>query len=155
MSKKNPRRPRPATPAHKRQTPASIPPLTDPHLTALLMFLANKSPSEDGCVDRAFSAALADADALLSSLPLTSAFDDILTRPCLNNQVRAATEASTGTDADQRRRLLAEIFDGEQHDADPITAAVGGVQALLWDYTGHGMVRGACLMYRLLKGGAR
>lgn len=131
--------------------------LTDPMLTALLMYIDNAAGDDDnGSVAKKYAAAADAADAMLTSYPLTTAFGGILNRPNVADFVRAAVDAnrSTSEQDDDHRQLHHRVTDGAD-DVEPITGERGQWQSLLWAYSDEAVLIGATLMYRLLKGGTR
>jgi hypothetical protein len=135
-----------------KQAPA---PLRDPRLVALLMFLDDCSGDDDeGSVAASYAAALADADAMLTSHPLTTSFACYLDRPEFKDLVTRAVTEGRG-DYQREKSLNRQIQSEHGNDDDLITGTRIELKGLVWCYADAAMLRGACLMYRLLTGGTR
>ena len=111
----------------KRRTSAKaqLPPLTDPHLVALLSFIDGSDARDtDAQYSRVNQAALA----MLTSLPLTDAFDHKLNRPTLYGLICQCLleEAKEWTDSEADRRVILaasytdDIDTSDIDDQDPI-----------------------------------
>jgi hypothetical protein len=140
-----------------RRKRIATPQLTDAHLAALLMFLHGASPDDRGGRNgRQFAHADQAAQAMLTSYPLTSAFGVLLDRPVIYDEVAAALRADVPlwTNPKDTRRALEAIEDARNEKADAAVKA-NDIRDLLPAYIDSAVLVGACLMYRLLKGGER
>ena len=149
--KKNPRRSRQAT------RPDAAPPLTDPHLTALLLHISCcDGIHDDGRHAARLAQSAASAHRLLTSQPITSAFGMYIDRPDVEEQVSAnlLADIPNWTDPKDSRRAFKAI-DTALDSAGPETIRANDVEEILPAYVYHAVQLGACLMYELLKGGVR
>ncbi len=150
--KKNPRRSRHAT------RPDAAPPLTDPHLAALLLHISCSDGihDNDGRHAARLAQSAASAHRLLTSQPITSAFGMYIDRPGVEEQVSAnlLADIPNWTDPKDSRRAFKAI-DAALESAGPKTILANDVEEILPAYVYHSVQLGACLMYELLKGGAR
>jgi hypothetical protein len=136
--------------------------LTDPRLTALLLFIDGRSPGDDeGFSEAMYASALADADAMLTSRPLTDAFCGALGRPELKDLITRAVHLQTRREdvrgpAELVADLMPDSFGRSELGADDsVTGPRNDFRVVLWEYCDQAMLRGACLMYRLLTGQPR
>ena len=67
----------------RKTTSPNVPALTDPHLIALLSYI----DGNDGVKEEVYARANQAALAMLTSVPLSSAFDLLLDRPTLYGQI--------------------------------------------------------------------
>jgi hypothetical protein len=138
----------------KTKTTTPKPTLTDPLLTALLTFLDNAFEDDDeGSRAAEYASALADAEAMLGSRPLTTAFAQFLNRPAFNDQIEQAVLCARGN-YDGTKGLLRRVMANTPED-EPIQTEAGEVRSLFWVTAETAMFRGACLMYAMLRGGGR
>lgn len=155
--------PKPKTPkAQKKQiAQATTPVITDPRLVALLMFINgdNKDDDNNGSTIADYARALADADAMLTSQPLTSAFALYLDRPSMGDFVTRAVkrQAAQFTRPDPCASLMDQVMTETPtaSDHEPIAGSRNAWQTICWTYSEQALLRGACLMYRLMAGGAK
>jgi hypothetical protein len=137
--------------------PAPLPTLRDPLLTALLSYIdGGAADDDDGRKAVIFGRALQGADRLLTSEPITSAFQLFADRPAMYEVVAESIVADlpNWTAPIETRRAF-EAVEMARHDEGPDTIDSSDVNMIANSYIDHGMLLGACLMYRLLKGGAR
>ena len=129
--------------------------LTDPHLAALLLFVSG-THDDDGRHAADFAAALADTRERLTSQPLTSAFD-WRRHPSVEDQVRAAVATKIARIQDPYHssvgRLILDALNGDTEET--IAVKRGALRTLVSDHIDAALLRGACVMYYLLKDGAR
>jgi hypothetical protein len=160
MAKKQTRRTKiePRTAAERATPrPVNLPLLTDPHLVALLSFLNGDSGPED---DRTYALANQVASAMLTSLPLTDAFDGHIDRPDLYDQIcQLMTEESKHwADPAEHGAIIrqASYTLGDQTgDHDTVQARRASLQWVAHMLAERSVFVGACLMYHMLKGGVR
>lgn len=146
------------TKTRKTKKTAALP-LTDPRLVALLMFLDGDQPS--GVTE--YASALSAADRLLTSYPLDEAFMKRNDRPDIAGLITEAVHRHISNHEESDRicdlhaTVMPDVVGASQMcgDHDPISGAFIDHKSLLWNYGEQGMLLGACLLYRLLTGGAR
>lgn len=143
MSKKQSRTKRP-------QARVNLPALTDPLLTALLMYIGNDSNA------RTFVAADTVAQRMLTSQPITTAFEMYIDRPVVYEEIAEALRArmQDWTEPAASMRSL-DAMEAARRDDSRASVAWRDVNSTLDSYIDTAMLAGACLMYRLLNGGGR
>ena len=152
----NPRRARgPNTP--RPAADPGPPVLTEPRLAALLLYVSGSAGDDDGRIAGDFAATLADTREVLARQPLTNTFDWRLPRRCVEDQVRAAVAAKIARGDERFRCGAGELFlDALNGDTEETIAIErGALETLVWDHLEAALLRGACVMYCLLKDGAR
>lgn len=160
MSKKK-TQPRKRTKTSTEMSAIAVPPqLTDPHLAALLSFIdGSRRDDYDGRFAAIYGRALAAADQMLTSLPVTSAFELHRDRPSIYEVICSAIEAdiaATDTDPADTLRAFTSIQDAWHEDSvGERSVDDKDITNMMPSYIDHSVYVGACLMYRLLKGGAR
>ena len=134
-------------PAQARTTRHTTPPITDPHLTALLLFLDGQGPSDvppHGDIRALASRILADAPASLTGqLGHPSIFGSLTDRALRHYQ-------KAGKDARSEATVLGQILSYGDHDIT-ITDSTPAFSVLV-RCVNDAATLGACLMYELLKG---
>ena len=142
--------------ARKKTTP--IPPITDAHLIALLSFITYGDHKDDGGHSAAtFANAARAAQSMLTTQPLTSAFGLLLHQPSVYDEVSKCLAAHIRhhwTDPKDSIRAFNAIETARREENDDDVKA-HDVMDLLPSYMDQALLLGACLMYELLKGGAR
>ena len=156
MRTPNPRRARqPKNPGPPADPVPSV--LTEPHLVALLLYVSGSAGDDDGRIAADFAATLADTREVLTRQPLTNTFDWRLPRRCVEDQVRAAVAAKIARGDERFRsgagRLFLDALNGDTEET--IAIKRGALKTLVWDHIEAALLRGACVMYCLLKDGAR
>lgn len=144
---------RAANPRQRLTTPT----LTDPRLAALLAFL-DASRDDDQSGRRAALYARADAAAarLLDAQPITSAFALVGDRPTIYDEVcrTIREDVPNWTDPESSERAFNAIEDA-WHERAGAAVRAWDVTETMPSYIEHAVLLGACIMYRLLAGGAR
>ena len=140
----------------KRHT-AALPPVTDLHLLALLKFMSGNDVSLDYFDIQARHAA-AGASALLTSEPVMAAFDSFSDRPEVSALLSVAVRAwlrtpdpAVGESKVRSAKFIEAVEKGE--DLAPYHPDSIDFMDLFHTFGDSGMLMGATLMYRLLKGG--
>jgi hypothetical protein len=132
-------------------------PITDPLLAALLSFIDGaRRDDDDGRFAELYGSALAAADRLLTSQPITSAFEMLRDRPTLHEEVSASIDADIQNwtnHKDTRRAFMAVQAAWREESDDPVDPR--HITEMMPAYIEHAVYLGACLMYRFLKGGVR
>lgn len=147
--------------ASRQARPVSLPLLTDPHLVALLSYMDGGEGGED---DASFTRANQVAMAMLTSLPLTTAYDMINGRPVLYDLIcdYMLEDARRWTDHEDHRAVILTASYRDEHgwggpDPDePVTIGRrADLQFVTHMFAERSVFVGACLMYHLLKGDVR
>ena len=143
------------SPAPKKNSTRQ-PLFTDPHLLALIMHIGNVHTDDR---DSPGVMLLANADAaartILTSQPLHSAFVLLLDRPSIYSEVRACVRktAAHWTDPKDSVRAVEAMEAAWDEEADEVRYE--DVRDTMPGFIDAATIMGACLMYRLLKGGPR
>ena len=123
----------------------------------MLLYVSGSAGDEDRRIAADFAATLPGTRDALTRLPLTNTFDWRLPRRCVEDQVRAAVAAKIARGDERFRcgagRLFLDALNGDPEETIPLTR--GALETLLWDHLEAALLRGACVMYCLLKDGAR
>jgi hypothetical protein len=140
-----------------RRRSAKAPIFTNPHLTALLTYIARSGEDGDGRAAAQFERCMASAHTLFASYPLTSAFALFRDRPSIYDEVSANVRAEIQhwTDPKDSLRAFTAVDDARRDDSDSDTVAANDINEVADSYIEQGVLLGACLMYQMLKGGAR
>jgi hypothetical protein len=133
--------------------------LTDPHLTALLSFIDGaRRDDPDGRFAEKYGHAAAAADVLLTSRPVSSAFELHIDRPTIYEAVSGTVKADipNWTDpADSLRAFNAIQEAWHEESIGERSVDDRDITEMMPSYIEHAVYLGACLMYRLLNGGVR
>ncbi len=136
---------------------AQVPPtLSDPHLAALLLFIGGVNSDDDGRAAARFARMQAAAATMLTTPPITAAFDLSVDRPDVYSVVGADVrqDLRTWTDPAGSKRAY-DAIEAAWHEENDDRVSYKDVRDMLPSYIDAGVRLGACLMYELLKGGAR
>lgn len=143
----------------RRRTSNAAVQLTDPHLTALLSYIhGGRREDPDGRFAELYGRAAAAANGLLTSQPVSSAFELHIHRPTIYEAVSSTLKADLQHWTDPADSLRAfNAIEEAWHEQSIGERSVDDrdLTEMMPAYIDHAVYVGACLMYRLLKGGAR